>query len=100
MTVSSPRDPMINEMLIVDVFTRLIFDAEVILGDTGLIVVELLEQVEGSLAGQPRREVSEYLRALGVDEMIAVVKQVKAASDRRQGLLAAGGTEPGRSLYH
>ena len=89
-----------DEMSIVDVLTKLIFDAEVELHGTELLVVELLGQVDTSLAASSRRDVGEYLRAMGVDEMIAVVNRIKRLLDCQQGVIAASGCDGGSSLSH
>lgn len=68
---------ILDEMSIVDVITRLIFDAEAELHAGELLVVESLGKVETALYGRSRREISEYLRSMGVDEMIAAVNSIK-----------------------
>ncbi len=79
---------LMDEMAIVGVFTRLIFDPDAELDDTELLVVELLAQQEPGLSAATRRELSEHLRAMGVDEMITVVARIKQSIEQR-GLLAA-----------
>lgn len=65
-----------DEMSIVDVLTRLILDADSELQDFEQYVVESLGCLDQSLTGLSRREISEYLRAMGVDEMIAAVNSI------------------------
>ena len=89
----------IDEMSIVDVMTKLIFDSDSELDSTELLVVELLGQVDHSLATESRRDVSEYLRAMGVDEMILVVGKIKKQLEQQQGLIAATISPNGRSLH-
>lgn len=96
-SVNNDKD-VINEMLIVDVFTKLIFDAEAILNDTEEQIVACLELVEGSLAHSPRREIGEFLRSMGVDEMISLVAKVKNKMDQQR-LLAAKNSGQGSRIH-
>lgn len=89
-----------DEMSIVDVLTKLIFDADSELQESELMVIELLTQVVESLAGESRRDISEYLRAMGVDEMITVVNHIKRLIDQQQGLIAAARHKNSNSLHH
>lgn len=89
-----------DEMSIVDVLTKLIFDAESQLDETELLIVSLLGQIDASLVNVSRRDVSEYLRSMGVDEMIKVVGRIKFFIDRQQELIAARKTPPSRRLQH
>lgn len=73
----------IDEMAIVDTFTKLIFDAQATLDKTELILVKLLAQIDSSLADASLRDISEHLRSMGVDEMISVVDQVRRYYDQR-----------------
>lgn len=75
---------VINEMSIVDVFTKLIFDAEAVLNDTEAQIVDCLELVEGPQIHSPRREIGEFLRSMGVDEMISLVAKVKSKMDQQR----------------
>lgn len=67
----------LDEMSIVDVLTKLIFDAESELRADETLVLESLGEYDRSLAGRSRLELSEYLRSMGVDEMIAAVNSIK-----------------------
>jgi hypothetical protein len=78
---------LINEMSIVDIFTKLIFDADSQLNDCEEIIYQLLIHHEDTLLKASRRDVSEYLRAMGVDEMIKTVAILKAVYEKQQGLL-------------
>ncbi len=80
---------VIDEMSIVDVFTKLIFDADSVLDETESLILESLGQIETSLFSASRRDISEFLRAMGVDEMISTVGQVKRQVDQQQGVIAA-----------
>lgn len=77
MVSGKSKGSIIDEMVIVDTFTKLIFDAEAALDKTEATLIKLLGQVDSSLAGACQRDISEYMRAMGVDEMISVVGQVK-----------------------
>ena len=88
MPLASNDKGVINEMLIVDVFTQLIFDAESVLNDTEERIIDCLESIEGSLTHSPRRDIGEFLRAMAVDEMISLVAKVKRKMDQQQ-LIAA-----------
>ncbi len=72
---NSPRNS--DEMIIVDTFTRLIF------GDGGeycaaeLRVIEALREVEPDVAADDLYAMGEYLRALGVAEMVELVARVQ-----------------------
>lgn len=69
-----------SEMVIVDTFTRLIF------GDGGdfssgeLQVIEALRYAEPDVAGDDLRAMGDYLRALGVAEMVELVSRVQHCS--------------------
>ena len=82
-------DGSVSEMAIVDMFTQLIFDAETALDESGLLLLELLSQIEPSLLDASRRDLSEYLRAMNVSEMIEVVSEIKELIDQRQAVTRA-----------
>ena len=86
MTTSMIEMP--DELSIVDVFTRLIFDTEFSLGARDRLIVDILIDVEPSLGNASRRDISEALRAMSVDEMIAVVKAVMQYFDKHKHLLS------------
>jgi len=92
-------DSSFDEISIVDVLTKLIFDAESELDETELLVVSLLGQIDASMVNVSRRDVSEYIRSMGVDEMIRVVEQIKSLIEQQQELIAAGKLTSGRSLH-
>lgn len=78
----------IDEMAIVDIFTKLIFDAEAELNHRQSAMVALLCEYEPSLASASPREISEYLRSMAVSEMIVVVGHIKQRYD--QGHVVSG----------
>jgi hypothetical protein len=74
----------ISEMAIVDLFTRLIFDADAVLDESDQLVLAILQHSDASLAAASRVDISEYLRAMDVREMIAVVASVKQQYEQQQ----------------
>lgn len=84
-----------DEMIIVDTFTRLIF------GDGGeytaaeLRVIEALREVEPDVATDDLYAMGEYLRALGVAEMVGLVARVRHSGAMFPAPSAATGTGPG-----
>ena len=78
-----------DEMSIVDVFTKLIFDAQSSLDDSEELVLSLLTHYDETLLKSTRRDISEYLRAMGVDEMIRVVSVLKYEYEKQGKLLAS-----------
>ncbi|MCR8922436.1 hypothetical protein NO559_06605 [Dasania sp. GY-MA-18] len=77
----------ISEMAIVDLFTRLIFDADAVLDESDQLVLAILQHSDASLAAASRVDISEYLRAMDVREMIAVVASVKQQYEQQQLIL-------------
>ena len=75
-----------NEMEIVDLFTRIIFDANTDLDDNEERVIDLLRLSDDYIETANRRDISEYLRAMGVDEMIRSVVKLKSGLDAIEGL--------------
>jgi hypothetical protein len=96
--VNSER--VLDEMSIVDIFTRLIFDAESPLNVEEARIVELLCHVEPGLSGVSRRDLSEYLRSMGVEEMIQVVARLKHFMEQQLGVIANQGLPPNRHRPH
>ncbi|GAB3275094.1 hypothetical protein [Parahaliea aestuarii] len=68
----------LSEIVIVDTFTRLIFgDDASVLSRAELGVIEALRRVEPDVAGDDLQAMGEFLRSLGVGEMIALVGRVQ-----------------------
>jgi len=88
MPLGSCDQSVIDEMSIVDVFTKLIFDADAVLNDVEVQIIDCLQLAEGSLAHSPRRDIGEFLRAMGVDEMIFLVAHVKTRLDQQRLIVA------------
>ena len=76
-------DGPISEMAIVDTFTKLIFGEEAEFDVRELSVIEALRLADANVMLDDHRDMGDYLRALGVAEMVQLVARV-----RRQ--LAAG----------
>jgi hypothetical protein len=89
MARSKKDQALMDEMSIVDIFTKLIFDAQSALDDSEVQVLELLTHYDETLLKASRRDLSEYLRAMGVDEMIKVVSVLKSEYEKQGGLLAS-----------
>ena len=68
----------VSEMAIVDTFTKLIFWEEQGYTEHDLLVIRALRSVELAVAGESHLEIGEYLRAMGVREMIGLVTRVRA----------------------
>lgn len=77
MKLRDTHSDVLDEISIVNVFTRLIFDAEAELQGAELNILRMLGEMDGTLMGSNRREISEYLQAMGVDEMISAVDHVR-----------------------
>jgi hypothetical protein len=66
-----------TEMLIVDLFTKLIFGQADELSEQELSIVQALRVVDDNILMENYQEMGIYLRALGVKEMIGLVSRVK-----------------------
>jgi hypothetical protein len=89
MARSKKDQVLMDEMSIVDIFTKLIFDAQSALDDSEVQVLALLTHYDDTLLKASRRDVSEYLRAMGVDEMIKVVSELKSEYEKQGELLVS-----------
>jgi hypothetical protein len=74
-------DPHRVDMEIVDTFTRLIFAEDQGFGRREHAIVEALRCCEQTLYAGDTAAMGEFLRALGVTEMIALVSKVHAQMD-------------------
>ena len=81
MKIYANSDPHGVDMDIVDTFTRLIFAEEEGFGRRELAIVEALRCCEPELHAGDTAEMGEFLRALGVSEMIALVARVHRQMD-------------------
>ena len=90
----------LDEMCIVDVFTKLIFDSSSELDASENHIIELLCQAEASMEGASRRDVSDYLRSVGVDDMIKLVLKVKRQEGRNMNLVDSPRDANGIPIHH
>ena len=74
---STDNEP--SEMEIVDTFTKLIFGVDQDFSVKELAIIQTLRQVDDNIALDSQREMGIYLRALGVAEMIKLVRRVRQA---------------------
>ena len=100
MALAEKDTELVEEMSIVDVFTKLIFDADAALDSSESLILDFLGQVDPGLMGAARRDTSEFLRAMSVDEMISLVAKVKRSMDKQQRLIAARNNQPQGHLRH
>ena len=71
------NDGAANEMAIVDTFTKLIFGEVDTYSIRELDIIQALRTVDVNVALDSRQDIGEYLRALGVQEMIHLVTRVR-----------------------
>ena len=69
--------PGVSEMVIVDTFTKLIFALEQDYSDTELAVIAAFRAVDANVYRDSLQDMGEYLRNLGVREMIQLVNRVR-----------------------
>ena len=67
----------ISEMAIVDTFTKLIFGEEETYSSKELHIIQAFRTVDPNVAFDSHTDMGEYLRALGVQEMIQLVARVR-----------------------
>ncbi|MAT94412.1 MAG: hypothetical protein CME59_17670 [Halioglobus sp.] len=84
-------------MAVVDTFTRLIFDEADELGAREQVIIEAFRSVDDNVLMDTLPEMGEYLRNLGVREMIHLVARIREHIQAQAGL-AAG--EPGGDAGH
>jgi hypothetical protein len=70
------NDP-VSELVIVDTFTKLIFGQEEDYSRREQLIIEAFRAVDNHVALDSHRDMGEYLRALGVREMIQLVSRVR-----------------------
>jgi hypothetical protein len=76
-TYEARTDGPVSEMAIVDTFTKLIFAGEDELSSCEQLIIQAFRMVESSVALDSHQEMGQYLRALGVREMIQLVTRVQ-----------------------
>lgn len=82
MADNKAHNEVVDEMSIVDILTKLIFDAESELTALDKTIVDLLPFLDTLLIGASRRDISEYLRSMAIDEMIVLVQSIKTSLDK------------------
>jgi uncharacterized protein YunC (DUF1805 family) len=70
------EDP-VSEIAIVDTFTRLIFGDEDDYSATELLIIQAFRLEDTSVALDSHRDMGQYLRALGVRELVQLVSAVR-----------------------
>ena len=80
----------VGEMAIVDTFTKLIFGEPENYSREELLIIQALRMVDTTVLFDSHRDMGEYLRALGVGEMVQLVSRVQ----RHMRELAASGRGP------
>ena len=76
---SASVDDPVSEMAIVDTFTKLIFGEEGEFSSSQELIVEALRLVDTRVELDSYKDMGDYLRALGVQEMIQLVTRVQWA---------------------
>ena len=71
------KDGADSELAIVDTFTKLIFGEVDTYSNRELGIIQALRTVDVNVALDSRQDIGEYLRALGVQEMIHLVTRVR-----------------------
>ena len=72
---TASENASVSEMAIVDTFTKLIFGEEDHYSTRELLIIQAFRAVDLNVAVDGHREMGEYLRALGVKEMIQLVSR-------------------------
>ena len=76
--IDSVAGEPVSEMAIVDTFTKLIFGEQDGLSSSEELIIQALRVVDARVELDDYRGVGEYLRSLGVAEMIELVSRVQA----------------------
>ena len=71
-------DSAVSEMAIVDTFTKLIFGEEDAYSDRELGIIQAFRAADSNVVLDSHQDMGQYLRALGVQEMIQLVSRVRA----------------------
>ena len=83
-------DSPVGEMAIVDTFTKLIFGEEQDFSPREMSIIEALRLADSNVLLDSYRDMGDYLRALGVSEMIGLVRRVREKLGEGSGLTGAG----------
>ena len=76
-TVDFTEDSPVSELAIVDTFTKLIFGEENDYSVREMLIIQAFRQEDTHVALDSHRDMGQYLRALGVREMIRLVSAVQ-----------------------
>ena len=85
----------ISELVIVDTLTRLIFGDESGFGEREQDIIRALRLVDPQVTPDDLVEMGEYLRALGVAEMIDLVARVRGCLAAGLPVVVPGGLDSG-----
>ena len=97
--VYAPVAEPVSEMAIVDTFTRLIFGDEEGYSSPEHSIIAAFRAVDPNVFSDTHAEMGEYLRSLGVSEMIQLVSRLREHMVQGGAGVAAGGngTRAGRN---
>lgn len=84
------EDGPVTEMAIVDTFTKLIFGEEGDLSAQELLIVDAFRLTDPSVIHDSYPEMGDYLRNLGVREMIQLVSRVQQSVQRGYATITSG----------
>ena len=88
----------VSEMAIVDTFTKLIFGEVDHYSKQELLIIQALRMVDTNVLFDSHRDMGQYLRALGVGEMVQLVARVQTqVREQVPAVLDGNGLESGRS---
>jgi hypothetical protein len=88
-TVDFTQDSPVSELAIVDTFTKLIFGEEDDYSVREMLIIQAFRQEDTHVALDTHRDMGQYLRALGVREMVRLVSAVQQRLDEGVQLVAA-----------
>jgi hypothetical protein len=87
----------ISEMAIVDTFTKLIFGEDKPYSSQELLIIQALRMVDTNVVFDSHRVMGQYLRALGVGEMVQLVSRVqRQMREQAPPILDGASGEPAR----
>ena len=89
-TYKDSADGRVSEIAIVDTFTKLIFGEEQQFSAHELSIIEALRLADANVLLDSYRDMGDYLRALGVSEMIRLVRRVREQMTEGPGLAGPG----------
>ncbi len=88
----------VSEMAIVDTFTKLIFGEVDHYSTQELLIIQALRMVDTNVLFDSHRDMGQYLRALGVGEMVQLVSRVQTQlREQLPAILDSNGVESGRN---